>query len=215
MGELHRVDEKTWARKKISDFFGGIEDPRFAVTSSIDVTKLYKYCEVNGVSFYYSMVYLVIKALLPIKEFRYKIQTDGVFTVDDLAPSFTDLHNGSTQFYICIVPIHKDETLIEYAKRAKEYSATSAPEFINNSENSLPQEMVFMSCLPWMDFTSIVEAKKNDRNDSTVHVSWGKYLEHNGRLRLHVEIQVNHRLVDGLHVGMFMNNLQDEIDKLD
>lgn len=214
MGELHRVDGKTWKRKKIADFFGSIDEPRFSVTAPVDVTKLYKYCEINGIFFYYSMVYLSAKAISAIPEFHYKIQNDGVFMIDDIAPSFTDLKKGTTDFYICILPIHKDETIIEYAKRAKEYSL-STKDFMNNPENCMLQEMVFMSCLPWMDFTSIVKARKIDKNDSTVHLAWGKYIEENGKLRLHYEVQVNHRLCDGLHIGLFINKLQELIDNLD
>ncbi|MFA6861311.1 MAG: CatA-like O-acetyltransferase [Bacilli bacterium] len=196
--------KKSGSEKRISDFFASLEEPRFTVVSPLDVTKIYKYCEINGISFYYSLCYLAVKALNSIEEFHYKIQTNGVFTVDELVPSFTDLRKGTTDFYICILPIKKNETMLQYAKRAKDYSQSST-EFMNNAENSLIQEMVYISCLPWIDFSSVVEAKKTDRNDSIVHLTWGKYVEENGKLILHCEIQVNHRLVDGLHVGLFFN----------
>lgn len=160
------------------------------------------------------MVYLSIKTLSAIPEFHYKIRKDGVFYYDRLIPSFTDLKKGSTSFYIVLLPINENETLVEYAKRAKDFS-DNAHEFINPAvDDIVDSECVFISCLPWMDITSTVEARKFDRNDSTPHLCWGKYIEENGNLTLHYEIQANHRLVDGLHIGLFMTNLQKSIDEL-
>jgi chloramphenicol O-acetyltransferase type A len=214
MGSFHRIDEEKWPRAKIAEFFGTFEEPRFSMTLPIDVTKLYRYCEIHEISFYYSMVYLAMREINSIPEFHYKIRKDGVFYYDNLVPSFTDLKKGSTSFYICEIPLKENESLIEYAKRAKDFSDNSK-DFINKaSEDISDEECVFISCIPWMDITSTVEARKFDRNDSTPHMCWGRYLEENGKLTLHFEIQSNHRLVDGLHIGLFMMGLQKSIDEL-
>lgn len=45
------------------------------------------------------------------------------------------------------------------------------------------------------------------RDDSVPHIAWGKYTEEGGRLTLGISIEVNHRLIDGLHIGRFFAEL--------
>ena len=52
------------------------------------------------------------------------------------------------------------------------------------------------------------------RDDSVPHIAWGKYTEKGGRLTLGISIEVNHRLIDGLHIGRFAEELTRLIDEL-
>ena len=46
-------------------------------------------------------------------------------------------------------------------------------------------------------------------------ISWGKYTEENGRLMLGMSVEVNHRLIDGVHIGQFAAALEAGIDSLE
>lgn len=51
-------------------------------------------------------------------------------------------------------------------------------------------------------------------DDSVPPIAWGKYTEESGRLTLGIPIEVNHRLIDGLHIGRFAEELTRLIDEL-
>lgn len=45
-------------------------------------------------------------------------------------------------------------------------------------------------------------------------VGWGKYQMQNGRLLLPICLEVNHKTVDGPHIGRLYEYLQNTIDNL-
>ena len=46
-------------------------------------------------------------------------------------------------------------------------------------------------------------------------ISWGRYTEQGGRLTLGLSVEVNHRFIDGLHIGQFANRLDAAIRTLE
>lgn len=57
-------------------------------------------------------------------------------------------------------------------------------------------------------------ASEQARDESIPHISWGKYIKHDDQFELGISIEVNHRLIDGLHVGQFAEALTRFIDEL-
>ena len=41
---------------------------------------------------------------------------------------------------------------------------------------------------------------------------WGKYAEHNGVVSMPFTVQVHHSFIDGIHIGQFVQRLQEELD---
>jgi Chloramphenicol O-acetyltransferase len=48
--------------------------------------------------------------------------------------------------------------------------------------------------------------------DSIPRISWGKYFEEVGKIKLPLSVQAHHALVDGIHVGQFFNTFQEILD---
>lgn len=206
------IDINKWSRKSQAEFFIGDEEPRFSLTSTLDVTNLYRFVKENRLSFYYALIFLSMQSMNSIEEFHYKLDGNKVYYYDALQPSFCDLRKGETNYYIVDVRMDKNEDIRSFDKKCTEKSF-SQKVFID--EKGFEQnELVFISCLPWIDVTSMVEERHFDKNDSIPRVCWGKYVETNGRLILHYSIMVNHRLMDGYHIGLFFNRLQESINKL-
>ena len=51
-------------------------------------------------------------------------------------------------------------------------------------------------------------------DDSVPHIAWGKYVKNGDRLELGVSVEVNHRLIDGVHIGKFAAELEHLIRSL-
>ena len=65
-------------------------------------------------------------------------------------------------------------------------------------------DLIYISCLPWFDLTCCTNERQIDVNDAIPRITWGKYVrQENGRETLGLSIEVNHRLIDGVHIGRF------------
>lgn len=208
-----KIKMEEWPRRELFDFFGGVSNPYYMVTFRQDVTELYRHTKAHDLSFYYTMVYCCTRALNRVEAFRYVIRRDGVYRLEERMPSFTDLKKGSEQFHIVTMPCRG--TAEEFSEAARRRSAQQQ-KFIDQEQEM--DGLIYFSCLPWLDVTAITNEREllapEARDDSIPRLSWGRYTERDGRLELGLSVEVNHRLIDGLHIGQFAQALTEEIARL-
>ena len=78
-----------------------------------------------------------------------------------------------------------------------------------------PLDLLFLSSIPWLHYTALTQPTPIPA-DSNPRITWGKYIrQENGRETLGLSIEVNHRLVDGVHLGRFYESLQNKINELE
>lgn len=209
-----KIDLQSWNRKDIFSFFENMSNPFYVVSFRQNVTKLYDFVKKNNLSFYYSLVYLCTRAVNEINAFHYVIKNGEIYRIDRRDPSFTDLRSGSENFYI--VTLSAKNSIFEFNKAAKARSMNQT-KFID--QDSETDTLIYFSCLPWIDITAITNERDlladDAKDDSVPRISWGKYIEKDGRKELGISIELNHRLVDGVHIGMFAEKLSNLIDELD
>ena len=207
------VDVNSWNRKDIFNFFSELSNPFYMVTFRQDVTSVYKYAKANNLSFYYCMCYLCTKAINSTDAFRYVIRGNEVYYLDGRNPSFTDLKDKSDTFHIVTLPLSED--IKTFCNIAKEKSLNQQV-FIEMKEET--DDLVYLSCLPWVDITAVTNERdlnsEEAKNDSIPRICWGKYIDVNGKLELGISVEVNHRLIDGVHIGMFARKLEELIKSL-
>ena len=205
-----KIDIDSWGRREIFNFFSGLSDPFYMVSYTEDVTALRRHTKAHGLSFYYSLVYLCTRAMNGLEAFRYAIRGGEVHLLESRTPSFTDLKPGSESFHIVTLPCRG--SLGDFCREARELSR-SQDCFIRAAAET--DELIYFSCLPWVELTSMTNERNLDPDDSVPRVSWGKYLEEGGRVKLNICLELNHRLLDGLHVGRFHEALSGLMEALD
>lgn len=67
-----------------------------------------------------------------------------------------------------------------------------------------PENLIHFSALPWINFTSFSHARSFTWPDSCPKISFGKMMDENGKKTMS-SIHVHHGLMDGYHVGEFVN----------
>lgn len=209
--EAERIAD--WPRREAYEFFSRISDPFYALTFRQDVTELLHVVKERGLSFYYSMIWVCTRAINAVPAFRAAIRGGEPVLLPRREPSFTDLKPGAEQFHIVTMPA--DEPLEDFVRHAAGKSRAQTG-FINEAEES--DALIYFSCLPWVELTSLT----NERNradpafadDSIPRIAWGKYVWENGRAVLGLSMELNHRLIDGLHVGLFAEELNRQIRRL-
>lgn len=207
---MREVDLARWQRRERYEFFKGLGWPFWSVSFPVDVTGLHRWSHEQGLSFYYALVYLCTKSLEEVEAFHYKDRGEGIVWHDRLVPSFTDLAPGQEDFHI--VTLEAGEDLADFCRRAREMSRTQTA-FVD--DGAWQDEMVYFTCLPWMPITALSNERDLDPADSIPRLSWGKYVtDQQGRDSLNMTISVNHRLIDGVHVGRFCEALTARLEAL-
>lgn len=203
------IDIETWERRDIFRLFSQLDYPFYAVTVPLDVTGVKDYAKSHGLSFYYTMIWLSMRAVNQVEAFRMRIRGEQVVVLDLSHPSFTVMKPGKTAFQIVTLPAGDD--LPDFCRRAAEKVAQQV-DFIAHDDET--DELTYISCTPWFDFTALTNERSFDRDDTVPRLAWGKYYEENGRLKLHLSIDVNHRTIDGYHIGQFVSALEKAIQNL-
>ena len=205
-----KIKLRTWPRRDIFSFFSVLDQPFYSVCFRVDVTQLHTYTKTHGLSFYYVMTYLVTQAVNEVENLRYTIRDDSVFLLDKRTPSFTELKKGSEQFQIITCPC--EGTLADFCRAAKERSEAQTSFLEPSSETD---DLIYISCLPWFDLTCCTNERQVDIDDAIPRITWGKYVKEGDREVLGLSIEVNHRPIDGVHLGRFYERLQEKLSALE
>lgn len=207
---MRKVDMESWNRKELFDFFSKMSHPFYSVTFTVDVTRLYQYVKAKGLSFYYALVYLCTEAVNDTEAFLYVLRNGELYRIDRREPSFTDLKPGAEQFYI--VTMQAGNTLDDFCRTAKKKSSEQTG-FIAEEEET--DELIYFSCLPWVELTALTNERDFCADDSVPRIAWGKYREENGSKKLQISMELNHRFTDGVHVGRFYEALCRRMEELE
>ncbi|MEO9825436.1 MAG: CatA-like O-acetyltransferase [Paracoccaceae bacterium] len=206
----HTVDLNTWPRAAQFHFFRTFERPHYAITVRIDVTQLMEQRKAHNVSPFRQALYAIGSGLHAVPELCMRFQGETVTRYDALKLSPTiPLDNGDFRYtYLQFDP---DRAAFGAHTRAKiEEVRAGAP--LNANDGSV-QDVAYLSCLPWLDYTSLDNAFPNAQ-DCIPRVSWGKIVPKGDGFDMAMTIQVHHALVDGLQVGKFFEATQTAINEL-
>lgn len=208
------IDIHDWDRRQHFEYYSKISTPHYCVAFNVDITNLVRFTREYHISFYYSLIYLCTQSLNQIDEFLLEIEDNRVFKVERRIPCFTDLKKGATSFHMVSLPCEGD--ILEFTAKAREESNNN-PLQVDALEGSGESQIIY-SCIPWADITMCSnERDYNDpklKDDTAPILVWGKYTEHDGRYMINMTLDVNHRLIDGYFVGLFVQNLEAMIAAL-
>ena len=201
---MKELDIENWNRKEIFQFFKQFTDAYFSVVVHIDVTRAYDYSKKQHVSFFVLYLHACMKALNSVENLRYRIREDKVIIHDVIHASPTILRNDNTFGFSFI---HYNDDIEAFNK-----NFLSEKERIQNSTNLFPKEdtddCIYCSALPWINFTGHKEPLFGVVKESVPKLAFGKFEIKDNKKLMPVSIAVNHALVDGYHVGEFVERFQ-------
>ena len=199
-----------WNRKNVFEFFKTYDDPFFGLSTFVNINNLYSYCKKNGYSLNLGILYFSTLTANALMNFRLRLVNDKVVLFDRIDCGTTVLHADET-FSFCHIGF--TNTFAEFDALGKE---TIQKERAAKKLDPRPDvlNVIHYSTIPWTSFTSIKHAKKLGISDSIPKIAFGKYYREGDLLQLPLSIEVHHALMDGIHVGSFLNLLQETIDQL-
>lgn len=205
---MRYLDIEAWNRKVHYNFFKEFDYPHFSLSGYVDITEFLRYIKERGNSFFLSFLYASTKAANGIEEFRYRIRQDKVVIHDKVDPSFTIMTDKEV-FGFCNASYTED---FNGFYRSTAEAMESARKKMSIEDELERDDLLYITSIPWISFTGMSHPIDMKHTDSIPRISWGKFFEENGRIKLPLSVQVNHALADGLHVGKYFISIQELLD---
>ena len=204
-----KIDLATWTRKEHFEFFSTFEEPFFGITTPIDMTVAYEKAKVLQIPFFVYYLHKTIAAVNQVENFRYRIEENEVVLYNEIDASATIMREDKT-FGFSFMKFHSN--IDEFTKIAEtEIERIQVTPGLFTRE--FPTNIIHFSAIPWINFTSLTHSRSYTLPDSCPKVSWGKLMEENGKKTMSVAVMAHHGLVDGYHMGLFVEALQTELNK--
>lgn len=152
-----------------------------------------------------------------IEEFNYGYGKDengqAVYKYASLAASINAIKNNKELNFTRYIEFNDDMSifLLDFLNAVKDASNDVPYSKIYGLEN---MNKVNITCLPWTTFSYFKDAIDFNDKSSKPKVCWGKYCLSENKYFINISLLVNHAFQDGYHIGLFFNNLQQNIYNL-
>jgi chloramphenicol O-acetyltransferase type A len=206
---MRHINLDTWPRREQFRFFNALVYPHFSLCANVDLTAFYPVVKQRRISFTVATAYVLARAANAIPEFRYRIRGEEVVEHEIVHPSATILTNEDL-FSFCTFEYAEDFSL--FAARAAEQIA-HVQEHPTVEDEPGQDDLLYMTAIPWVSFTSIMHPIDLNPADSVPRFAWGKFFEDGGALKMPLNVQVHHALMDGVHVGKFYAEVQNYLQQ--
>jgi len=204
-------DIENWPRKEHFLFFKQFKEPFFGLTVEIDCTKAYATAKELGTSFFVYYLHKTIVAVNTIEPFRYRIIDNEIYIYDTIDVSATIMRDDKS-FGFSLIEYSLDfdvfaRNTFEEIQRIKNTPGLFTREFPN-------ENVIHFSAIPWINFTSLSHARSYTFPDSCPKISFGKMMvDETGKRTMSMSVHVHHGLMDGYHVGQFVDCFQELMNK--
>ena len=201
------LDIDSWNRKEHFLFFKQMEEPFFGATVQIDCTKAFLTAKELNSSFFIYYLHKTLIAINTIESFRYRINGDTIFIHDIINASATIGREDGT-FGFSLIEYNSDFTVFQKTALTEiERIQSTTGLFTRNFEQD---NVIHFSAIPWLNFTSLSHARSYSFPDSSPKISFGKMMvAENGKRTIPMSVHVHHGLMDGLHLGQFVDYFQE------
>ncbi len=201
------LDIENWSRKEHYHFFKNFDEPFFGISTELDCTNAYNYCKQNSYSFFLYYHFIANRAVNMIDEFRHRIKDDKILTFNTIHVTTTILRDDKT-FGFSLFP--QTKTFEEFSKLAEiEISSIKNKTGLNLTEDSNRLDVIHYTTVPWIKFTGVTHPRNFNDNLSIPKIAFGKYFNRNKKVYIPIAVNVHHALMDGYHVGKYLELLQE------
>lgn len=200
-------------RRDRFDFFDRMASPAVNLCFTMDLPDFRPWCQARGLGPFHVMLHAVLRAVLKVENFCYRVVEGEVVAIDRLAPSFTVANqHGDLNF----AQFDWSDDLREFVarSRAARDEAVALTAFRENDRTLSPRafkEQVFVTCMPWLDFTSIQHPMLSLATPDIPSLAWGRMRPAPGGLQVPFSVQAHHGFVDGWHIHLLAQQIAAEL----
>lgn len=196
-----------WNRKEHFEHFCRMEEPFFGATVEIDCTKAYQTAKNLKTSFFIYYLHKTLVAVNTIENFRYRI-SEGKIYINDRVDASATIGREDGTFGFSLIEYNNDFRIFEQTALAEIERIQNTTGLFTRSFDD--DNVIHFSAIPWLNFTSLSHARSYTFPDSCPKISFGKMMtSESGKRTIAMSVHVHHGLMDGLHVGQFVDTFQD------
>lgn len=214
----HIIDVDTWSRRDNYRFFETFVSSWYAVATEIDCTEARAAAKRRGQSFFLYYLYAVVRAANEVDELRYRIDKQNQVVFHDRVDIITPIAVPGRTFFTLRIPYH--ESFADFYAEAHQL-ITHIPSDGDpyGAEKTLmaqgDYDVVHLSAVPGMYFTSITYTLAEAGNACNYPLmTAGKAVIREGRLVMPLSIYVNHAFVDGSHLSLFFQKIEQYLKEI-
>lgn len=198
-------------------FFDKMASPSVNLCFPLDLPDLRPWCKAHGLPPFHVLLCAVLRAVHKVDNFRYRVVDGDIICIDQLTPSYTVINQHND---LNFAQFAWSDDLREFVARslvAREEAsgmATLNEKYLGMSPRAC-KDQVFITCIPWLEFTSILHPVASFAAVDIPSLAWGKFSDGKpGRLRLPFSVQAHHGFVDGFHIHQLAQQIAAELTEL-
>ena len=202
------INPKDTTRAMAYDLWMKAPNPMVTFFKTVDVTNLVRVSKKRGMKFNMLLDYCIGKAASPIKEFYTLPVGEKLIQYDSIAVN-TIVKNKTGEVSSCDI-LYTDDLEV-FNRDYLRYTAQVAESCQDRdlSENSM---VIGTSAIVDTEIDGAVGMNSGIFNNP--FMIWGRYRKKLFQYYLPISFQFHHTQMDGAHAGRFLENLQQEINKL-
>lgn len=194
-----------WPRRGTYDHFLSYAHPWFSVCVRVDAAPLKQAVgERGGIAL--ALHWCALKAMQPIEAFHLRFAAGGALQRIERLHAGTTVAKPDESFTFAV--LHADDDFASFARRGRlsmdAARAGQPPPEPDPADNTL----VHCTTLPWLHFTSFTHAREATQGGDNPKLAFGQLRAEGPHLWLPLSVDVHHALVDGLHVGRFVQGFE-------
>ena len=202
------VDPKNTTRASAYELWMKAPNPMVTFFKTLDVTNLVRLSRSKGVKFNMLLDWCIGKAAADIKEFYLLPVGEKLMAYDSIAVN-TIVKNKDGEVSSCDILYAED--LAAFSRDYLQYTAQVA-QTCQDRDLSEEHMVIGTSAIVDTELDGVVGMNSGIFNNP--FITWGRYRKKWFKYELPVSFQFHHTQMDGAHAGRFLENLQQEINKL-
>ncbi len=200
------LDTQRWSRRDAFEYFLGFDKPYFNVCVQLDVAPLKAAVADLGVGSFSLACHFIALCLANRHEpLRYRLQGRRVLIHEQVRGGATVLRDDDS---FSFAYLDHDTDYARFALRAAAAMAAARAGQVPFDPRPDDDAVIHFTTLPWLHFSSFSHARNWGREDSIPKISFGRADADGARLWLPFSVEVHHALMDGLHVGRYVQAME-------
>lgn len=203
------IDPRQSPRADAYAFYRQAERPRWGLTFSVDLGPLLSRlpawrADMPGLTPFVAYHHALLRAANAVPALRQRLTPDGAVQWRSVDATPTVLRDESFAVARLVYAERLDDFVSPALAAVALARQPDAPWGVRVEQSG----ELHMTTLPGVAFTHFTHARRGGFDDATPSVALGRYQRDGAHAWMPVNLEVHHALVDGVHVGRFVETLQ-------
>jgi len=196
--------------------FDRMESPAVNLCFTMDLPDFRPWCKDAQLAPFHVLLCAVLRAVLKVENFRYRVFEGEVIRIDRLFPSFTVVNQHHDLNFARFDWSDDVREFVARGQAAREEAGnmTALNQKYRDMSPRDAKDQVFVTCMPWLDFTSIQHPMASLATPDIPSLAWGRFKDGPEGLQLPFSVQAHHGFVDGYHIHQLARQVVGELEAI-